>query len=289
MDTQLIKQLRNKTCAGMGDCRAALEATSWDYERALDWIKVKNLATADSKATKVSAEGIVLVNQVSTLAAMVEINSGTDFCSRSPDFLTFSKQALEELSTAVLLGVEFVPSPALETARKELIAKTKENIVIRRHWHMEGDALTRVFSYVHSNNKMASLVSIRAKDETQANSPELATLGENLAMQVVGLGAWVVSADKLTPEQISRQKAIFEEQAKDKPEANRPKIVEGKMRKWQSEIVLLEQDSLAVPKKKVRDTLNGAEIVSFVRCVVGEGIETVKTDLAAEVAEMVNG
>ena len=289
MNTEMIRALRTKTAAGMSDCKSALIESDWDLEKAMDLVKIRGQSFADLKVGVIGAEGIVLVNQVSSLAAMVEINAMTDFTSRSPDFIAFAKQALEELSNAVLLGEKFVPSAELEAARKDLIAKTKENIVIRRHWSMEGDALTRVYAYVHSNNKLAALISLCAKDEAQANSPEFASLGEALAMQIVGLGCWVISADQLTPEQLARQKAIFEEQAKDKPEATRPKIVDGKMRKWQSEICLLDQDSLSVSKKKVRDTLGGATITSFERCVVGEGIVVEKSDLAAEVAEMVNG
>ena len=184
-----------------------------------------------------------------------------------------------------------VPSAELEAARKDLIAKTKENIVIRRHWSMEGDALTRVYAYVHSNNKLAALISLRAKDETQANSPEFAELGESVACQIAAMAPLALSIDKLTPEQVSRQKAIFETQVKEmgKPEPSWPKIIDGKMNKWYQESVLMEQTSIdpAHPKKKVKDLLNGATITSFERCVVGEGIVVEKADLAAEVKGLI--
>jgi elongation factor Ts len=186
----------------------------------------------------------------------------------------------------------------VEDARKAVVSTTKENIVVRRFWAEQSGRpeTVKVFSYVHSNSKIGVLLSLLAPSVEAANDPAFTALGEDLAMQVAAMSPLGVSVDRLPAEDVARQKAIFETQLQEmnKPQQAWPKIMEGKMRKWNTEVCLLEQESVVVPKTTVKDVIKsvglklGGEItvVNFLRCQVGEGIEKKTDNLAEEVAKM---
>jgi elongation factor Ts len=294
-NTELIKELRALTQAGMKDCKDALEESSWDLQKAVDIVKVKGLNIVSGREGRVASEGRVTLGPSGNGIAMVEINCQTDFVADSKDFKSFCTKTLAVLSS----NVEGFSTGLVEDARKEVVASTKENVVVRRWWLEESlHPTTGVFSYLHSNNKIGVLVTLQAPSEAVVNSSEFHALGNELAMQIAAMNPLAVSADRIPTEEKTRQESIFitqlKEDVKPKPEAMWPKIIEGKFRKWNTEVCLLEQESVVVAKTSVRQVIKnvgdklGGEItvVNFVRCQVGEGIEVKKDNLAEEVSKL---
>lgn len=298
-NTDLIKELRALTQAGMKDCKDALEEAEWDLQKAVDIVKIKGLNVVSGK--KIAAEGVVRIGHVGPderTKSMVEVNCQTDFVASSPDFNKFVDLVSFQLSSDAAQGNPFYHDcEVLESARKDLVIKTKENIVIRRWWVEQVAPETgRVSFYVHSNNKIGVLLSLVAPSVEVANLPAFKTLGEELAMQVAAMSPVAVSVDTLPTEVVERQKAIFAAQLKElnKPQAAWAKILEGKFRKWHTEVCLLEQESVVQPKTTVQQVVKtmsaqlGGEIqvVGLIRCQVGEGIEQQQSNLAEEVAKL---
>ncbi|HEY5267895.1 MAG TPA: translation elongation factor Ts [Candidatus Saccharimonadales bacterium] len=293
---ELIKELRAITSAGMVDCVKALEESSFDLQKAVDIVKVKGLNIADGRTGRVAADGLVDIVVGKDLSVMVEVNCQTDFVAGSAEFKKFIRDVKHKVYEDTLANVTFSVS-SMEEARKEVVSKTKENVVIRR-WFAEQalDPTVKVFAYEHSNSKIGVLLTMRAPSVEAANSPEFQALGDDLTMQICAMNPLAISADRLPTDEVARQKAIFETQLKEdkKPEAMWGKIMEGKMRKWNTEVCLLEQESVSVAKtlikqvvKNVGSKLGGEiQIVNFVRCQVGEGIEIKKENLAEEVAKL---
>lgn len=292
MNTELLRALRDKTCASMNDCRIALQEASDDFDKALDIIKIRGQQIADSRASKVAAEGVIVLRHSALLSAMVECNTQTDFTARSPEFIALADKALNEFVDTITTNTQFDPPAiaSLEEARKELIAKTKENIVVRRWFFEESlDEKCRVFSYLH-NGKIGVLLSLLAETVEQANSKEFDVLGNDLAMQIAACAPLAISIDKIAPEVVERQKAIFVEQVKEmgKPEGSWGKIIEGKERKWFSEVALVEQASVIDSKKTVKQLLGNVKVSNYHRAVVGEGILVETKNLAEEVAKTID-
>ena len=298
--TDLIKELRALTQAGMKDCKSALEEANWDLQKAVDIVKVKGQNIVSGREGKVAAEGCVrighYVDRDNLTKVMVEVNCQTDFVANSEPFQQFVNQVVICLVVAQETGRPFQVSD-VEELRAALVASTKENIVVRRWWVEEAvSPLAKVFSYQHSNQKIGVLLTLLAPTEEAANSPEFAELGENLAMQVAAMSPVAISSKHLPQAEVDRQKMIFETQL---IEAGKPKdvwlkIMVGKFNKWHSEVCLLNQESVVVPKstvEKVIETVGaklGGEIkvINFIRCQVGEGIEKAESNFAAEVADM---
>lgn len=298
--TELIRELRSLTSAGMKDCKDALEEAGWDLQKAVDIIKVKGQNIADGRGGRVAAEGLVtIINpQFATpVQLMMEINCQTDFVANSETFKDFVGYAGGELLRAFQDGKTFDVS-MVEAARKDAVASTKENIVVRRWWIEESLDVptTLVFPYLHSNGKIGVLLTLKADSFEASRSQEFRDLGFDLAMQVAAMSPLGVSADRLPAEEVVRQNAIFQEQLQqmNKPQTAWAKIIEGKTRKWHTEVCLLEQESIVVPKTSVKDVIKsvgaklGGEVtvVNFIRCQVGEGIEKKTDNLAEEVAKM---
>ena len=297
-NTELIRELRALTSAGMKDCKDALEEANWDLQKAVDIVKVKGLNIADGRTGRVASEGRVgiMANQNQKIAIMVEVNCQTDFVAGSDEFKDFVGLVLEDMTGNAIAGVPWSVNE-VEDKRKEVVSKTKENVVVRRWWVEEAQSpLVRVFSYRHSNAKIGVLVTMLAPNETAADSPEFKALGEDLAMQIAAMNPLAVDADRIPSEEKDRQKAIFQTQLKEenKPEKMWDKILEGKFRKWNTEVCLLEQESVVVPKTAVKQVVKNVgtklggeiQVVNFVRCQVGEGIEKKQDNLAEEVSKM---
>lgn len=308
MNLDLIKELRSLTSAGMSACKEALVACEDDLQKAIDWIKAKGLQQASNRAGRTAAEGTIklAMSPDSKAATLVEVNSETDFTGRSIELGEFA-QAVANAALAHLRVAAGGPSPqfeldtTLEDWRHKLIATTKENIVVRRWWMTDvfGDNRT-IASYVHGNNKLGVLVSLEATPEILAASA-FKELGENLAMQIAATNPFATHRDAVPVEEIHRQRAIFEEQVKDKPEKSREKIIEGKFNKWYQEVSLLDQEAVMQQEVTVAQMIDEAskqltgetgkiKVMGFTRAQVGEGIEVKQTEnLAEAVAKTIEG
>lgn len=299
--TEMIQELRALTQAGMSDCKAAVEHCQGDLQKAVDYIKAKGLNIADGRASRTASDGVCAImvdgDSQDKRAVMVEVNCQTDFVAKSPAFQNFTVECNDVLLDSVLAGTPFDTS-VLEAKRLDLVATTKENVVIRRWWAEEAFAPNaRVFYYMHPNQKIGVLLTLLAPDIPGAvNDPQFIELGDNLTMQVAAMNPLAVEPQRLPADVLERQDAIFQQQLKDlnKPQAAWAKILEGKTRKWHSEVCLLEQESVWLPKttvgqcvKNVGTALGGeVKVVNFIRCQVGEGIDNQKDDLAVEVAKL---
>jgi elongation factor Ts len=298
--TEMIRELRELTQAGMNDCKEAMENCQGDLQKAIDYIKTKGLNIADGRSGRAASEGVVCLGPVSAgMASLVEVNCQTDFVANSPDFHKFCSVVKEQLGLDISHNkcVFQHNCDRIENARKELVATTKENIVVRRWWIEQSFTVNaRVFHYVHSNNKIGVLLTVLAPSSEVEDSPIFTELGDNLAMQIAAMNPLAVSVDRLSADDVDRQSEIFQTQLKEmnKPQAAWAKISEGKFRKWHTEVCLLEQECVWLPKTTVKQavanvgTALGGEIkiVNFVRCQVGEGVITKKDNLAEEVAKL---
>ena len=295
----LVKELREKTGAGMMDCKKALAATNGEVEPAVDWLRKQGLAAASKKAGRVAAEGLVGVQTSGKTGTMVEVNSETDFVARNEKFQEFvasvTKLALDKGGDVEALKSAAYPGGKSVTEKlTELVATIGENMQIRR--------LTRltvsngiVASYVHGAvapglGKIGILVAL----ESTGADDKLQALGKQLAMHIAAANPQSVSVDALDKTAIERERAVLSEQARasGKPEEIIAKMVEGRLRKFYEEVVLLEQVYVIDGESKVSKIVAEAaktvgapvKVVGFVRYALGEGIEKAQTDFAAEVA-----
>jgi elongation factor Ts len=298
----LVKQLRDKTGAGMMDCKKALSETDGDIEAATDWLRKKGLAAAAKKAGRLASEGLIGVKVAASSGALVEINSETDFVARNEDFQRLVR-AIAELAPEAkgdgdrLQAME-LPGSGRTVAEEitQAIATIGENISFRRTAAIELDQGV-IGSYVHGQlapglGKIGVLVGLRSAGDAS----ELETLGKQLAMHIAAAKPEAVSVERLDPETVSRERAIYAEQAKasGKPENIIEKMVDGRMRKFYEEAVLLEQVFVVDTDLKVKEAIDrvakkvGGEIAvtDFIRFALGEGLETKSENLADEVAAL---
>lgn len=297
--TELIKEIRALTAAGMKDCKDSLEESGWDLQKAVDIVKTKGLNVVSGREGKIASEGVVAVScgQPYTGFALVEVNCQTDFVANSPDFIKFSEATADLVYQKTLAGEAFTINDA-EAGRQNIVSTTKENVVVRRWWvEQVADPNARVFTYIHSNRKIGVMLTLLAPSEQAANDSAFRELGNDLAMQVAAMNPISVSVETLPAHEVSKQKQIFHDQLVElnKPQAAWEKIMSGKLNKWHTEVCLLNQESVVVAKtsleqvvKNVGAKLGGEiKVVSFTRCQVGEGIEQQpKSNLADEVAKM---
>lgn len=295
-NTELIRELRALTSAGMKDCKDALEEASWDLQKAVDIVKAKGLNFADGRSGRVASEGRVDIARSDSLAVMVEVNCQTDFVANSNDFTKFVHNVKHKLYDDAVAGATFT-ADSVEDERKATVATTKENVVVRRWWVEQAlDPTVQVFAYQHSNNKIGVLLTLKAPSVEKTQDSAFVELGNDLAMQIAAMSPLAVDADRIPEDEKNRQKAIFEAQLKEenKPEKMWEKILEGKFRKWNTEVCLLEQESVVLPKTAVKQVIKNVgtklggevQVVNFVRCQVGEGIEKKQENLAEEVSKM---
>ncbi len=304
INAALVKELRDKTGAGMMDCKKALTETDGDLETAVDWLRAKGLAAATKRAGRVAAEGLVAIATEGTKGAMVEVNSETDFVARNDTFQALVRAVAE---TALARGGDV---EALKAARHpaggtigeqitEAVATIGENIQLRRAAVLEVK-VGWVANYVHNAvvpglGKIGVLVAL----ESEADGDALAALGKQLAMHIAASQPASVGVDDLDPELVEREKTVLTEQAREsgRPEEIIQKMIEGRMRKFYQEVVLLEQTYAIDGESKVvmvieqaaKETGSAIEIAGFARFTLGEGIEKEATDFAAEVAAQAQG
>lgn len=298
----MVKELRERTQAGMSDCKNALVETAGDLEKAVEVILKKGIVKAAARAGRVASEGEVAtwISPNGKRGVVVEVNCQTDFVARGDDFKGFVRNVLAVASKAasgsdIALAKYPGSDKTIDEVRAELVAKTGENCVVRRWEALEApEANGLVHSYVHAGGKLAVLLHAVGPD---AQNAEFREFVDNAAMQVAAMRPLVVAREALATSEVDRQKEIYLAQLKEegKPEAAWPKIIEGKVAKWLTEVTLLGQENVWDPPAgsidKVRQELAkklGGEVklVRFSRYDLGEGIEKRKDDLAAEVAKM---
>jgi elongation factor Ts len=301
----MVKELRERTQAGMSDCKNALVEALGDMEKAVEVILKKGIVKAASRAGRVAAEGEVAtwISPDGKRGVIVEVNSQTDFVARGDDFKGFVKNVLDVACKAPKgadLGAQKYPGTdkTIDQVRQEMVAKTGENTVVRRWGLLEAKEPNGiVHAYVHAGGKLAVLVHAEGPD---AKNGDFKGYVDNVAMQVAAMNPMVVRREEIGQAQVDKQKEIFTAQLKEegKPEQAWPKIIEGKVGKWFSEVTLLGQDNVWDPPAgtidKIRQELGkklGGEVKihSFLRFALGEGIEKKQEDLAAEVAKTIEG
>jgi elongation factor Ts len=288
---EAVKVLRERTGAGMMECKKALVEANGDLDAAAEAMRKAGLAKADKKASRVAAEGVIVLERSADgkRAAIVEVNCETDFVAREKDFQTFAsavaKVVLEQRPADVAaLGEKTIASgQSVEEARRVLIAKIGENISVRRFQIAEAPAV--VGAYLHGT-RIGALVVMKSGDDAVA---------KDIAMHVAAINPARVTAAEVPADEVAKEKGIFIDQAAQDPKnAGKPrelleKIVEGKVRKWLNEVTLLGQPFVKDDKQTVEQYLKkaGGEVLSIVRYEVGAGIEKKQEDFAEEVRKQV--
>jgi elongation factor Ts len=286
-----VKALRERTGAGMMECKKALVETKGDLEAAAELMRKAGSAKADKKAGRIAAEGVIVIERSADgkRAAIAEINCETDFVAREQDFQNFAALvgkavlANSPASVAALLDLA-APLPAsgtLEEVRRTLIAKIGENISVRRIAVLESPAV--VGAYLHGT-RIGALVALKKGSEAVA---------KDVAMHVAAINPTHVSSADIPAELVAKERGFLIEQAQaeGKPEAITAKMAEGRLKKWFNEITLLGQPFVKDPDQSIEKYLqqSGADVAAFVRFEVGAGIEKKQEDFVAEVMKQVQG
>ena len=297
---QLVKDLREKTGAGMMDCKNALAETAGELEAAIDWLRKKGLSQAAKKSGRVAAEGLVGVATEGTSGAVLEVNAETDFVARNETFQAFVETAsklslgakgdVEKLKTAAFPG----ESRTVGEQLTHLIATIGENMNIRRAAFLSvGQGV--VTTYIHTAAKPGlGKIGVLVALESTGNTDALTALGKQIAMHVAAANPQFLSTDAVDNASLEREKAIYRDQAiaSGKPAEIAEKMVVGRVRKYYEEVVLLEQPYIMDDKSKVSQAVEKAakeigapvKLTGFVRFALGEGIQKDEKDFAAEVA-----
>jgi elongation factor Ts len=285
----MVKELRETTGAGMMDAKKALTETDGDFEAAIDWLRTKGLAKAAKKSSRVAAEGLVAVATSDGKGVAVEVNSETDFVAKNSDF----QEMVKAIATAALdvsntdeLASASIDGKTVSDTLTDNIAKIGENMTLRRMQTIEAE---RVVTYVH-NSATQDMGQIGVLVAINGDNTEFA---RQVAMHVAAANPQALSAAELDQSIVEREKNILTEQAREsgKPEQVIEKMIQGRMKKFLAEVTLLGQDFVINPDLTVEAAAKeaGVEIISYVRMAVGEGIEKIEEDFAAEVAKAAQG
>jgi elongation factor Ts len=300
----LVKELREKTGAGMMDCKKALTETEGDVEAAVDWLRAKGLSAVEKKSGRIAAEGLVAVAVDGAQGAVVEINSETDFVARNEDFQALVAEAAElglkaggdvdGLKAATTAG-----GKSVEEAVNNAIATIGENMNLRRY-EVASVSNGVIASYVHGAVKPGmGRIGVLVALESTGDAGKLADIGKQVAMHVAASAPKATTRDDVDPSDIQREREVLTAQAKEsgRPDNIIEKMVEGRLRKFYEESVLTEQAFVIDPDKTVGAAVEevakeiGAPITvkGFVRMAIGEGVEKEESDFAAEVAAAAKG
>ena len=299
-----VQALREKTNVGMMDCKKALTEADGDMDKAMDILREKGLATAAKKASRVAAEGVIGLYTDGSASALVELNCETDFVGNGPEFKALANQIAKTVVAAKPADVDALLATTIadgtlsvNDAIQELFLKIRENLKLRRFELVEGTAV----SYIHGGGSVGVLVSF---ETNAADNEEFVAMGKNIAMQVAAMSPAYLDEAAVPAEIVEKEKAINLAQMNEDPKmANKPeqvkeKIIEGKIKKYFTEVCLLDQTfvrsdlfegSVSGYVASVAKAI-GADIkvTGFVRLAKGEGIEKKADDFAAEVASMMN-
>ena len=275
-----VKELRDMTGVAMMDCKKALVECEGDIEKALDLLRSNSALKAEKKSSRVAADGILVASVNEDYATLVELNSETDFAAKDANFLSFGEKVREYISKNKIFEATALSESSLEDDRKALVQTIGENIQIRRVVTLEFNTSMNIGMYIHSDSKLGSLV------VTKDGNDEIA---KDIAMHVSAFNPLCLSQDDIDKDVLEREKAIYQNQAQDsgKPQDIMDKMVDGKIKRFLSEVSLISQNFVKDPDITVQEYLEkgGATIVEFARLKVGEGIEVETKDFAEEVAE----
>ena len=275
-----VKELREMTGVAMMDCKKALVECEGDVEKALDLLRSNSALKAEKKSSRVAADGILVTSMCDDYATMIEINSETDFAAKDSNFLGFAEKVKEYISQNKVTEISALSESELEDERKSLVQTIGENIQLRRISTVEFSKDMSIGLYLHSDSKLASIVSVTGGNEVVA---------KDIAMHVSAFNPLCLSEDDIDKDVLDRERAIYENQANEsgKPKEIMAKMIDGKIKRFLSEVSLLSQNFVKDPDLTVSDYLSqhDSNIVTFSRLKVGEGIEVEVKDFAEEVAE----
>ena len=281
ISASLVKELRERTGMGMMDCKQALLETNGDIAQAIEELRKSSGIKASKKAGRSAADGILQIQLVNSIGFMAEINCETDFVAKDSSFMEFSEEVIKTLSSGKFLELDQLMEGDLNDKREKLVQKLGENIVVRRVF-ISDDSADNTGIYLHSNKKIASIVSLKGGNEEVA---------KDIAMHIAATDPIAITPQDIPEETVKKEKEIFEAQSVDSGKSAEiiVKMVEGKVNKFLSEISLTEQDFVKDPGLKIKSLLdkNKAEVIHFKRFEVGEGIEIEETDFAAEVMSQI--
>jgi len=296
INAKQVNELRQKTGAGIMDCKRALQETDGDLDRAITYLREKGMASASKKSTRVAAEGKVEIGTAGDdqAGAVAEINCETDFVARGDDFQAFCKQVVERA-----LADGATDPAAHEDARKALVTKTGENVVVRRieRFALGGSEHGRVEAYQHMGGKIGVLVEVACSSADGAKAGDFTEFCREVAMHVAAASPQYLTKDDVPADVVAAERDIYKKQALDqgKPENVLEKMVDGRLRKWFGEFCLMEQPWVREQKMTItalaKQTASkiGAEIEirRYARFQLGEGIEKKADDLATEVQKQI--
>ena len=275
-----VKELRDMTGVAMMECKKALVECSGDIEKALDLLRSNSALKAEKKAARVAADGVLRVHVGDDYSTLIEINSETDFAAKDENFIKFADDVQKFISENKLTDIADIQASEVEDKRKALVQTIGENIQLRRLETVEYSSEMNTSSYVHSDSKLGSIVVISGGDET---------LAKDIAMHVAAFNPLCLSEADIDPQILEREKAIYMVQAEEsgKPKEIMEKMIEGKLKRFLSEVSLLSQNFVKDPEVTIQNLLdsNNAKIESYTRLKVGEGIEVETKNFADEVAE----
>ena len=276
-----VKELREKTGLGLMDCKRALEESDGDLDLAVEELRKTSGIKANKKSNRSAADGLIGIKSIEGKSFMVEINCETDFVARDDSFNAFMHEVLGIVSSSGDKSLEVLLEEGIEDKREKLVQKLGENIVVRRITSSQDNADSSGF-YLHSNNKIGSIVSLKGGTEE---------IAKDIAMHVAATDPMAISPDEIPQEVIDKEREIYKAQSQEsgKPEDIVEKMIEGKIKKFLSEESLTEQDFIKDSGIKIKDMLkeSNASILEFTRFEVGEGIEVEKVDFASEVMSQI--
>jgi len=281
ISASLVKELRERTGMGMMDCKQALLETNGDIAQAIEELRKSSGIKASKKAGRSAADGILQIQLVNSVGFMVEINCETDFVAKDDSFMEFSEEVIKTFSSGEYLELDKLMEGDLNDKREKLVQKLGENIVVRRVF-ISDDSADHTGIYLHSNKKIACIVSLKGGNQEVA---------KDIAMHIAAADPLAITPQDIPAETVKKEKEIFEAQSADsgKSEEILVKMVEGKVKKYLSEVSLTEQEFVRDPNVKVKSLLdkNKAEVIQFKRFEVGEGVEVEETDFATEVMSQI--
>ncbi len=276
-----VKELREKTGLGLMDCKKALQVSNGDIELAIEELRKTSGLKASKKSGRSAADGVIGSHIKDTDSCMVEVNCETDFVARDESFKAFVAEVLSEVVNHKDLSLEDLLENGLEDKREKLVQKLGENIVVRRIARSVNSSDCSGL-YIHSTNKIGAIISLEGGNTETAR---------DIAMHAAATDPLSVSPEDIPEETLSKEREIYKAQSEDtgKPAEIVEKMIEGKIRKYLSEVSLTEQNFVKDPNKKISDLLkeNNARIIGYTRFEVGEGIEIKKVDFATEVMSQI--
>lgn len=295
----MVKELREKTSAGMMDCKKALEESKGDFEAAVEWLRVKGLSAASKKADRVAAEGLVNAVNNGKTGAVVEVNSETDFASRNDKFKELVNTITQHVLTSSSSSSSSVDKTKVDEMIRQAVATIGENMVFRRSekYIAQGEGLVQ--TYVHGEGKIGVMIEVGAANAAAAASAEARTFASDVCLHIAAMSPMALSSSEMSPDVVAKEKDILKQknlESGKKPEMV-DKIVEGQIRKFLAENCLVDQPFVKNPdltiaaygKEAGKKAGGDLTIKRFVRFELGAGIEKKVVDFAAEVAAQTKG